>query len=152
MRQPLLMDSLHDGRRMRVFNVLDDCNRESLAIEYGIRFPAERVIRIMGQLEEEVGLPNQIRVDNRPDFISKVFQSWCKKKNIEVLFIQPDKPTQNTYIERFNRFFREYILDAYWFEDLETLKDLAENWRNNYNQNHSHDSLGFSLSPGWLWS
>jgi len=137
-----MTDSLRDGRRVRVFNVLDDCNRESLAIECGISFPAERVIGVLGQLEEEVGLPNQIRVDNGPEFISKVFQSWCKKKNIDVLFIQPGKPMQNAYIERFNRFFREDILDAYWFEDLETLKDLAENWRNDYNQNHPHDSLG----------
>lgn len=75
-----MTDSLRDGRRVRVFNVLDDCNWESLAIECGISFPAERVIRVLGQLEEEVGLPNQIRVDNGPEFISKVFQSWCKRR------------------------------------------------------------------------
>lgn len=109
-------------RRVQVFNVLDDCNRESLVIECGISLSAELVILVLGQLKEVVGLPNQIRVDNGPEFIFRLFQPWCKKRKIEVLFIQPGKLTQNAYIERFNRFFREDILDAYWFEDLETLK------------------------------
>ena len=80
----LMKDSISDGRRVWVFNESDDCNRESLTIECGISFPAERVIRVLGQLEGEVGLPNQIRVDNGPEFISKVFQSLCKKKDFKI--------------------------------------------------------------------
>lgn len=137
-----MSDALSDGRRVRVFNVIDDCNRESLAIECGVAFPAERVIRVLTQLEEEIGLPKKIRVDNGPEFISNAFQSWCKSKSITIHFIQPGKPMQNSFIERFNRFFREDILDAYWFEDLDQMRILAEKWRQDYNHNHPHKSLG----------
>lgn len=137
-----MSDSLADGRRVRIFNVIDDCNREALAIEPGIGFPAQRVIRVLSQLEEEIGLPYKIRVDNGPEFTSHTFQNWCKTKGVCIQFIQPGKPMQNGFIERFNRFFREDILDAYWFEDLEQLRILSEKWRTDYNHNHPHKSLG----------
>lgn len=137
-----MSDALKDGRRVRIFNVIDDCNRESLAIECGVGFPAERVIRVLTQLEEEIGLPKKIRVDNGPEFISHAFQNWCKSKSITIQFIQPGKPMQNSFIERFNRFFREDILDAYWFEGLDQLRILAEQWKQDYNYNHPHKSLG----------
>lgn len=136
-----MSDSLTDGRRIRIFNVTDDFNREALAIEPALSFPAERVIRVMQILEEEYGLPETIRVDNGPEFIAKKLQSWCKEKGITLQYIQPGKPSQNAYIERFNRIFREDILDAYWFEDLEQLRVLIEEWRNDYNYNHPHSAL-----------
>ncbi|MFN4086791.1 MAG: hypothetical protein ACK4LB_12670 [Spirosomataceae bacterium] len=80
MWQPWLIDSLHDGRRLRVFNASDEYNRESSVIEWGMSYPAERVIRVLSQLEEEGSLPNQIRANNPPRLSSKVFQSYCKKK------------------------------------------------------------------------
>lgn len=137
-----MSDALSDGRRVRIFNVIDDCNRESLAIECGVGFPAQRVIRVLTQLEEEIGLPKKIRVDNGPEFISHAFQNWCKSKGITIQFIQPGKPMQNSFIERFNRFFREDILDAYWFDGLDQLRILAEKWQHDYNHNHPHKSLG----------
>ena len=66
---------------------------------------------------------------------------WCAEKNIKLKFIQPGKPTQNAYIERFTRLFREDILDAYWIEDLEQVRIIADKWREDYNQNHLHSSL-----------
>jgi putative transposase len=98
-------------------------------------------IYILSQLEEEVGLPKQIRCDNGPEFIAHSFKNWCKSKQIRIQYIQPGKPMQNGYIERFNRFFREDILDAYWFEDYQHLRILSENWRQDYNNNHPHKSL-----------
>lgn len=140
-----MSDALTDGRRIRVFNVTDDFNREALAVETALSFPAERVIRVMQILEEEYGLPQTIRVDNGPEFISKKLQSWCKGKGIILQYIQPCKPSQNAYIERFNRIFRADVLDAYWFEDLEQLRVLIEEWRNDYNYNHPHSALnGYS--------
>lgn len=141
-----MSDALGDGRRVRILNIIDDCNREALALEPGISLPAQRVVRVLSQLEEEIGLPKVIRVDNGPEFISKHFQFWCKKKQIKIQYIQAGRPMQNGYIERFNRFFREDILDAYWFEDLEQLRILAEKWRVDYNYNHPHKSLG-GLAP-----
>ena len=119
-----MSDSLSNRRRVRMFNVIDDCNREALAIESGIGFPAQRVIRVLSQLEEEIGLPDKVRVDNGPEFTSHAFQNWCKTKGVCIQFIQPGKPMQNEFVERDNRFLREDILDAYWFEDLEQLRIL----------------------------
>lgn len=141
-----MSDALTDGRKIRVLNVTDDFNREALAIEVALSFPAHRVIRTLGVLEEEYGLPNFIRVDNGPEFIANNLAVWCKQKKIRLKFIQPGKPAQNAYIERFNRIFREDILDAYWFEDLEQVRLIAEQWRMDYNCNHPHSSLK-GLSP-----
>ena len=141
-----MSDALGDGRRVRMLNIIDDHNREALAIEAGISFPAQRVVRVLNQLEEELGLPKTIRVDNGPEFIAHYFKDWCDVKGITIQYIQPGKPMQNGYIERFNRFFRDDVLDAYWFEDLEQLRIIAEKWRYDYNYNHPHKSLG-RLAP-----
>jgi putative transposase len=136
-----MSDALSDGRKIRVFNVMDDYNREVLAVNVGLSFPSERVVRTLKRLEEERGLPKHIRVDNGPEFIAKTFQNFCKGK-VEIKYIQPGKPTQNAYIERLNRQFREDVLDAYLFENLEQVAILAEDWRRDYNQHHPHKSLG----------
>lgn len=141
-----MSDALTDKRKIRVFNVIDDYNREALAIEIGLGFPSDRVIRVLTHLGEEVGLPKAIRVDNGPEFTSNRFQQWCRAHNIEIKYIQPGSPSQNAFIERFNRYFREDVLDAYWFEDLEQLRIITERWRHDYNENHPHKSLG-RMSP-----
>lgn len=141
-----MSDALADGRKLRILNIIDDCNREALAIEVGLNYPAKRVIQTLEELEGEIGLPKSLRCDNGPEFIAKVFQKWCKKKRIELKYIQPGKPMQNGYIERFNRFYREDILDAYWFEDLHQIRALTNKWREDYNENHPHKSLG-NISP-----
>jgi putative transposase len=142
-----MSDVLADKRKVRVLNVIDDYNREALALEAGLSFPANRVIRVLTLLEEEIGqLPKYIRVDNGPEFTSKIFQQWCKNKRITIKYIQPGSPTQNAFIERFNRYFREDVLDAYWFEDLDQLRTIMESWRMDYNENHPHKSLG-GLTP-----
>ena len=113
------------------------------AVEPGLSFPATRVTRVLNQLEEEIGLPKVIRVDNGPEFISKEFTAWCERRAIEIRYIQPGKPMQNGFIERFNRTFREDVLDAYWFEDLEQLGIIAEKWRYDYNFYHPHKALEY---------
>lgn len=141
-----MSDSLIDGRKIRTLNIMDDYNREVMAIEVGLSYPALRVVRTLNQLKEISGLPKKIRVDNGPEFIAKVFQQWCKDNEIEIQYTQPGKPMQNGYIERLNRFFREDVLDAYWIEDLEHLRILKEEWIEDYNNNHPHSSLN-GLSP-----
>jgi putative transposase len=137
-----MSDALTDGRKIRILNVIDDFNREALALEVGMGFASERVTRVLDQLRDEVGLPKRIRVDNGPEFTSTKFQKWCEAHQIEIRFIQPGSPTQNAFIERFNRYFREDVLNAYWFEDLEQLRIIIEKWRLDYNENHPHKSLG----------
>ena len=137
-----MSDALADGRKLRILNIIDDCNREALAIEVGLNYPSKRVIETLEELEGEIGLPKSLRCDNGPEFIAKIFQQWSKKKRIELKYIQPGKPMQNGYIERFNRFYREDILDAYWFEDLHQIRTLTNKWMEDYNENHPHKSLG----------
>ena len=137
-----MSDALTDGRKLRVFNIIDDCNREALAIEAGLSYPARAVVETLERLKEEVGTPKFVRCDNGPEFISKTFMNWCKKNFIEIKYTQPGKPMQNGYIERFNRFFREDILDAFYFNDTHQLQKISDNWREDYNFNHPHKSLG----------
>lgn len=145
-----MTDSLLSGRKFRTLNLMDDYNREALAIEVDTSLPAERVIRVLEQVTEWRGKPNRIRVDNGPEFISTALGLWCEEKGIALQFIQPGKPTQNAYIERFNGSFRRDVLDAYLFEDLSQIKVLAEEWMEDYNNHRPHDALN-GRSPVDLW-
>jgi putative transposase len=136
-----MSDALSYGRRIRILNVIDDYNREALAIEAAHSFPGERVVRILKELVFLRGKPKQIRVDNGPEFLSKIFVNWCQLYGIEIVYIQPGKPAQNAYIERFNRLFREDVLDAYIFDNIDQVRELSDQWMNDYNYNHPHGSL-----------
>ena len=135
-------DTLYGGRKFRTLNVLDEGVREALAIEVDTSLPAERVVRVLEQLKERRGLPKQIRVDNGPEFISQTLVLWAEENGVKLHHIQPGKPTQNAYIERFNRTFRNEVLDAYMFDDLDEVRDQAWEWMINYNEQRPHDALG----------
>ena len=96
--------------RFRLLNVIDDFNREILAIEADTSLPTARLIRVLEYLKEFRGLPSMIRVDNGPEFISQNLDCWCKQNKIRLAFIQPGKPMQNAYVERFNGNIREGLL------------------------------------------
>ena len=145
-----MTDSLLSGRKFRTLNLMDDFNREALAIEVDTSLPAERVIRVLEQVLTWRGKPNRIRVDNGPEFISTALGFWCEEKGIALQFIQPGKPTQNAYIERFNGSFRRDVLDAYLFENISQIKALAEEWMEDYNNHRPHDALN-GRSPVDLW-
>jgi putative transposase len=138
-----MCDSLVDGRRFRLLNIIDDYNRESLAIEIDTSLPALRVIRTLQQLIERRTKPQVIRVDNGPEFISDKLQQWCDDQQIRLQFIQPGKPVQNAFIERNNGSLRKELLDAYLFYSLHEVRQMAEEWRQDYNCERPHESLGF---------
>lgn len=146
-----MSDSLTDGRRIRVFNVLDDYNREALMTKVGISFPAQRVTRLLNQLVEERGKPKFIRCDNGTEFTAKDFMGWAEYHNVKVIFIQAGKPTQNAYIERFNKSFRRGVLDAYLFNTISQAQEQADTWTYDYNHFHPHKSLG-RKTPRELWN
>ena len=144
------MDFTHDaltcGRRFRTLNIVDDFNREALAIEVDLNLPAQRVIRVLERLAETRGLPSKIRVDNGPEFISIALADWCEEQGIMLDFIEPGRPTQNSFVERFNRSFREEVLDAYLFKSLSEVREIVARWINVYNDERPHESLG-NLTP-----
>lgn len=135
-------DSLWDERSYRLLNVIDDYNRQVLWIETDTSLPALRVIRVLGQLKEIRGLPNMIRVDNGPEFISQKLDQWCKEHQITLAFIQPGKPTQNAYIERLNGSMRQELLNAYVFKTLDEVLTKTKQWMYDYNHHRPHKSLG----------
>jgi len=141
-----MSDSLASGTKFRTLNVIDDCNREALVIEVATSIGAKRVVRTLEQLLDWRGKPTAIRVDNGPEFTSADFSSWCKKENIIIQYIQPGKPMQNGYIERFNGSYRREILDAYLFFDLEEVRQLTGSWIEEYNTKRPHEALG-NLTP-----
>ncbi len=141
-----MSDSVVSGRRFRTFNVMDDCSREALAIEIDTSLSSKRVIRTLERIIENRGMPTILRCDNGPEFTSKDLEIWCKDKEITLQFIQPGKPMQNGYIERFNRLYREAVLDAYLFFELNDVRKLTNQWIEEYNYKRPHESLG-NLTP-----
>ncbi len=141
-----MSDALICGRRFRTLNVVDDFNREVLAIEVDLNIPAQRVIRVLERIAESRGLPSKIRVDNGPEFVSVALADWCEQKGIRLDFIEPGRPMQNSFVERFNRSFREEILDAYLFSTLNEVRELSSGWIHVYNEERPHESLG-NLTP-----
>ena len=123
-----MSDSLFCGRRFRTFNVVDDFNREALAIEIDLSLPSQRVIRVLERIVAWRGYPKQLRMDNGPEFISTTLAEWAEEHAIILEFIQPGTPTQNAYVERFNRTYRDEILNMYVFKTLNEVRELIENW------------------------
>ena len=136
-----MSDSLMNGRAFRTLNVIDDFNREGLWIEVDTSIPSERVIRVLEMIALWRGLPKQIRMDNGPELISQRLAAWAQDHHIELAYIQPGKPAQNAYIERFNRTFREAVLDAYLFSSIQEVRDIAEEWLEEYNAIRPHEAL-----------
>jgi putative transposase len=137
-----MADALWSGRRFRTFNVNDDYNRESLRIEIDTSLPSQRVIRALDELVEVRGAPQRLRLDNGPEFISAAIKQWAKERGIELVHIQPGKPTQNAYIERFNKTYRTEVLDCYVFTSLHEVRRMTEDWRHRYNHERPHRALG----------
>lgn len=137
-----MSDTLGDGRVFRTFNVVDDFNREALRIEVDVSLTAVRIVRVLEQVLLIRGRPERLRVDHGPEFTSDHFTSWCEDQGIELEFIQPGKPTQNAFIERFNGTYRREVLNAWLFADLAHVREETERWLEEYNTIRPHQSLG----------
>jgi putative transposase len=143
------MDFVHDGlfqgKPFRAFNISDDFNREVLSIASDTSLTSQRVIRELTKLIEWRGKPEQLRVDNGPEFIAQAMEDWCGDQ-IKLTFIQKGKPHQNGYIERFNRTLRDEVLDVFAFENLTQARLATQAWMWVYNNQRPHSSLGY-LTP-----
>jgi putative transposase len=135
-------DALHDGRRIRLLNVVDDCTRESLAIEVDTSLPGTRVIEVLERLADLRGLPRAIVADNGPEFAGRALDLWAHDRGLTIDFIRPGKPVDNAFVESFNGRLRDECLNENWFQSLREARDVVEAWREDYNCVRPHRSLG----------
>jgi len=135
-------DQLSDGRTFRLFNVIDDFNREGLGIEVDFSLPSERVIRSLEQIIAWRGQPAALRCDNGPEYLSAALQAWASRRGIRIEYIQPGKPQQNAYVERFNRTVRYEWLAQYLFDSLSEVQQFATHWLWTYNHERPNMALG----------
>ena len=137
-----MADTLFDGRKLRLLTIVDNFTRESLAIEPGQYFKGEQVAEVLSRLIRERGKPESIWVDNGTEFTSRAMDQWAYWNQVKLDFSRPGKPTDNAFIESFNGKFREECLSQNWFLSLQDAREKIESWREDYNENRPHSSLG----------
>jgi putative transposase len=134
-------DQLANGRRLRIFNVVDDFSRECVLQIVDFSISGARLVNEFERLAATRPLPRTIVCDNGPELTSKAMFLWSQRRGVKLHFIQPGKPTQNAFVESFNGKFREYCLDLNWFTSLEDARLSIERWRAHYNHVRPHRSL-----------
>ena len=151
-----VMDRTHNGRAIRMLNIIDEFSRECLAIEVNRKLNSTNVIDILSRLFVERGTPQYLRSDNGPEFIARRVSFWLKRQGVETLFIEPGSPWENGYIESFNGKLRNELLNREIFDTLYESQVLIERWRIGYNTIRPHSSLGYrppapeTIQPQWL--
>jgi putative transposase len=138
-----MTDALSSGRRFRTLNIVDDYTRECLTLEVDTSLSSQRVTRALEHSIEQRGLPESIRCDNGPELTSRHFLGWCEERKIQLIHIQPGRPMQNGHVESFNGRLRDECLNASWLRNLADARDKISRWREEYNGERPHSSLGY---------
>jgi len=141
---------LFGGRAFRTLSMEDEFSRSGLALEMLFSFPSRSVIAVLDSVAAIYGYPKYLRVDNGTELTSKLMQLWSEEHDVELLFIQPGKPTQNAYIESFNGRVRAELLNAHWFHTLAEAQTNGHAWMHAYNTTHAHSSLGYHTPEEFL--
>ena len=136
-------NTLATGRTFRVLTIVDECTRESPAIEVDTSLPGKRVVRVLENLALKSELPQEIRVDHGPEFVSRAVRDWCEARGILRRYIDRGRPMQNGHAESFNGRFGDECLNASWFTTLADARRRIECWRTDYNQHRPHSSLNY---------
>ena len=136
-----IQDSLWSGRKFRTLSIVDTFTRECMAVEADTSIPSQRAVMILERIAAWKGLPDSIRVDNGPEFISKTLDEWAYRNHLKLDFIRPGKPTENAYVESFHGKFRDECLSMNYFTDIQEARRKLEEWRIEYNTFRPHSSL-----------
>ena len=139
-------DQLVSGIRFRSLTIVDVLTKECPEIEVARSLPGQRVVSVLNRLAFIHGKPEVIILDNGPEMISKVLDQWAYENGVKLHFIDPGKPTQNGFIESFNGKFRDECLNTHWFKDLADARTKIQGWRDEYNNDRPHSSIG-NLTP-----
>jgi putative transposase len=134
------------GQRFRVLGVIDGFTRQSHVLETSTSFPSRRVTRELERAIAAHGKPQAIRCDNGPELTSRHFLAWAIEWKIDIVHIQPGKPTQNGGMESFNGKLRDECLNVNWFWNLFDARRKISDWKTEYNSRRPHSSLGY-LTP-----
>ena len=137
-----MADQLFQGRRFRILTLVDNFSRSSLALRAAPRFRGDDVVTVLEAVTADRGLPQTIRVDNGPEFISKSLDWWAYFNSVKLDFSRPGKPTDNAFIESFNGKFRQECLNQHWFLSLDDAQEVISAWREDYNRHRPHSALG----------
>lgn len=144
-----MSDNLWNGRTIRTLNVLDAFTRQCHCIEIDTSLAGARVQRVLADLITRHGKPSRLQIDNGPEFRCNGLRGWCEKEEIELYFIDPGKPNQNSRIESFNSRFREECLNQEWFITVAEARRTTEAWRRSYNEYRPHSSLKYLPPNQW---
>lgn len=136
-------DSLSNGRKFKNLTIVDDYTKECPVILADTSITGKRVVYELDKLKEKIGLPEEITVDNGPEFISNALDEWAYKNNVRIYFIEPGTPTENPFIESFNGKFRDECLSMHWFLNIQHAREIIEQWRIEYNTERPHSSLDY---------
>ncbi len=138
-----MSDCLVNGSKIRTLNLIDQFNRKCLKIEISRNMPSRKVIEIVGKAIDEYGKPLGIRTDNGPEFTSGLFQNWLEENEIDWIKIQKGKPQQNAIVERFNKTYREDVLDSNLFFTVAQAREITDRWVEEYNSDRPHEALKY---------
>ncbi len=139
-------DSMGQGRKLRILTMIDTYTKECHRIEVDRSIGGRRVTEVLSEISSMQGLPENIVVDNGPEFISNAMDEWAYTREVTLHFIRPGKPVDNAFMESFNARLREECLNLNWFRSIEHARRVIEEWRVDYNETRPHSSLGF-LTP-----
>jgi putative transposase len=138
-----IVDGLANGRMVRILSVVDVFTRECLELEADTCLGSGRVIRVLDRLIEKRGRPDSLRSDNGPEFTSRRMLGWTEDRKINLIHIQPGRPMQNGHVESFHGRLRDECLNATWFRTLNHVRQILEQWRQEYNCERPHSSLDY---------
>ncbi len=150
-------DRTSNGKAFRMLTVVDEYTRECLAISVKRKLDSTHVLETLAELFIHRGPPEHIRSDNGPEFCAQAVKRWLRRLQVKTLFIEPGSPWENGYVESFNGKLRDELLSGEVFTTLKEAQVLIAFWREHYNRQRPHSSLGYRppapeavLPPGLL--